>query len=203
MARIFIDPGHGGRDPGYVSKEGIRECDVVLAHAKTLMAELQLYGDHTIRLSRSTDRDLAADIRGPDWKSLDLSRRATLANQMAADAFVSLHANAGSRDANGVWVIHSHSSTRGKALATAVFKQLATVAGITDADVALEVYPDKSPWVGGRSLAVLRQTHMPAILVELGFLTNPDDLRQLTDVQQRKTIEAAIARGIKTWLTAR
>lgn len=198
--KIVLDPGHGGRDPGAVAG-GVREADLALAYARTLSRELARRG-HVVALTRNTDVDLAPGVTPwqPKGKSVDLNRRCATANAFNADAFVSLHANAaGTAKANGAWVLHAQGSKRGKALAIATFRELAKLQGVVDADAEAEVFPDQSPQVAGRRLAVLNGTNMPAILVELGFLTNPQDVTQLSDLATAERVCAAIANGLESW----
>lgn len=199
-SRVCIDPGHGGRDPG-ASTAGVNEKDVVLRYSLELASILEERGHETL-LTRDADVDLAPDEE--DWgrgKGIDLRARSKLANEWAADCFVSIHANASSSDrADGAWVIHDDQSTRGPDLARSVFRELATVPGVPDDDRDEEVFADGTAWVGHRQLSVLGRTRMPAILVELGFLTNADDLAQLQDPEQQTLICRAIARGVERWL---
>lgn len=231
MAKICIDPGHGGRDPGVIVA-GVREANVALQFSLALSAELTRRG-HAVTLTRDRDVDLAPHSPWPVGKGVDLRRRAALANIAKADAFISIHANAAGRDsANGAWVLHARPSSRGKLLAELVFAELAKIPGIPDADPTAEVYSDESGAVGYttdaaralqdrprgvseadwltrkgvprpnwyRTLAVLRRTSMPAILVELGFLTNPEDAAQLQREDTRGAVARAIADGVEQWL---
>lgn len=190
QARICVDPGHGGDDPGAVVGQ-VREADVVLEYGMELERVLRARG----HLTRQTRTD---DLYVP------LSARAEISNTFSAEVFVSLHANfASNQAAEGAWIIHASRSRLGKALAEAVFRKLADIPGIGDADLDEEVFPDASGWVGGRRLAVLRQTLAPAILIELGFLSNPDDQVQLLAVDTRRSVAMAIADGIEGWLETR
>jgi N-acetylmuramoyl-L-alanine amidase len=187
MARIAIDGGHGGHDPGAVAN-GLRESDVVLNYARTLDLELAMAG-HEVLMTRE------ADIFVP------LSERARMANAWEAEAFLSLHTNAASAPvARGAWVIHGYGSERGRALARAIWRELATVPGALDLDPEEEVYPDASPWVGGRRLTVLRRTACPAVLVELGFLTSLPEVARLRDESHRIGICQALGRAVGGWL---
>ena len=194
MARVCIDPGHGGRFPGAVV-DGVRESAVVLDYARTLRAELNRRG-HGVVLTRETDDALAHDLGD------DLARRATVANAFGSDAFLSLHCNASSGPARGAWIIHAAGSARGERLARAIFAEFTRIPGMTDADPEAEVYPDRTPWVGGRSLAVLNRTRAPAVLVELGFLTHAGDRRRLLECDTRAVVAGAIADGLAAWLRA-
>lgn len=184
--RICVDPGHGGYDSGAVAGDGTKEKDVALAYALELAK--QLSGDHSVLLTRKQD----------DFVGLTL--RANKANDWGAECFVSLHANAALNPvANGAWVIYDDDTTDGKILAQLVWRSMSKIQGLMDIDADEEVYPDNSPWVGNRELTVVSDTSMPAILVELGFLTNADDLAQLVKPQTRVTICRAIVAGLQEW----
>ena len=190
VGRICIDAGHGGNDPGAVVGD-TREKEVILEYALELSRQLGARG-HRARLTREDDT------------FLHLSERARVSNDMAADCFVSIHANfASSTAAEGAWIIHTKGSRLGRSLAKAIFSELARVPGVVDQDPEAEVYPDATPWVGGRRLTVLRKTYAPAVLVELGFLSNEGDLKQLLDPDERWRICKAIANGLEAWLRIR
>jgi N-acetylmuramoyl-L-alanine amidase len=196
---IVIDPGHGGRDNGAVAN-GVKEKDITLTYSVALQADLLRRG-HEVYLTRAHDKDLSTNRDWRKGKGEDLLARSNLANRVDADCFISIHANAGASTAsNGAWVLYSKGSANGQRLAAAIFKELAKIQGIADADPEAEVYSDDSGWTGGRTLSVLRRTRMPAALVELGFLTNPGDTAQLMSEATRKPVVVAIANGIESWL---
>lgn len=203
--KIFVDPGHGGRDPGTVAPDGTRECDVALMYGRAFRSLAEGRG-HEVEMSRETDTDLAppsmawsAPPGQRSGKSVDLAGRSQLSNQFRPDVFVSFHANAAlSPKANGAWVIFDDESRGGPKFAKAVFARLEALPGIADADAEDEVFPDDSPATGGRDLAVLgRATRAPAILVELGFLSNPGDLAQLTAKQTVLAVCLAVVQGLE------
>lgn len=192
---VCVDAGHGGSDPGAVAADGLTEKVLVLEYAHELRLVLQARG-HRVVMTRVADA------------FVPLANRAQLADREGADVLVSLHANsADSKLANGAWVIHDDTTRPGPAggiaLATAVFQAMSRVPGMADVDTAAEVFPDRSPPVGGRNLAVLSTQHAVAILVELGFLTNEDDLRELKAPGARAALCSAIADGLETWAAAR
>ena len=183
-ARIMLDPGHGGHDPGGRSL-GRPEKHLVLEFQDFLWRELALRG-HTVIPTR------VEDVFVP------LGERAALANRLGVDLFVSLHANAsGSPSVRGPWTIHARGSVPGRALAELIQDRMEGVSGRTPAS---EVFPDESPAVGGRRLAVLRRTRMPAVLIELGFMTSPEEIRRLEDPAYMRAMAVAIADGIGAWL---
>ena len=176
---VVIDPGHGGPDPGAIGIGGIRETDVVLEVSKTV-EKLLIEKGVKVRLTRYNEVDL------------DLPPRVSLANRTEADAFVSIHANASRgkrRDINGLETFY-YSGWRGKLLAKRIQKQI------------LKVSPG-SPDRGVRHgrFYVIKNTRMPAVLVEIGFLTGRIDARMLEKSIHRKRIAYAIAKGILEYLS--
>jgi len=151
MAKIMIDPGHGGNDPGAVGKKS-KEKDNVLKVAKKLKTLLEKYG-HTVKMTRSTD------------VFISLSQRANMANSWGADYFISLHNNAASSSATGfeTFVYNGSVSQKTKQFQNAVHDAIASKIGIRDRG-------KKSA-----NFAVLRQTKMPAVLIEYAFISNPND----------------------------
>jgi N-acetylmuramoyl-L-alanine amidase len=116
--------------------------------------------------------------------------RARIANEAAADLFVSIHANASDgASARGPWTLYAAPSSRGAVYAGQVQQTLARVLGGSPR----AAYPDQSSWVGGLRLAVLRQTKAPALLLELGFMTNAADLGMLQSERTRERLCVALA----------
>lgn len=187
--RVAIDAGHGGHDSGAVALDGTKEKDIVLDYAEVINDILTELGEET-KMIRVND----------DFIGLHL--RASRADDWGADCLVSIHANAASRAAaNGAWVIYDDKTKEdnGKALARYIFDEMDQIPGVGDQDPEAEVYPDGTGWVGGRQLAVISQSRCPAVLVELGFLTNPNDLADLKNPDVRNKICNAIAAGIRLW----
>lgn len=191
---VCVDPGHGGQDPGAVAADGTKEKDVVLRYSEALQRELTRRG-HRATMTRTGDTYPG------------LAERARKADEVGADALVSMHANAAdSKLANGAWVIYDDATAPGpkggRALAEAIFQGMAKVPGVADTDAAVEVFPDRSPQVGNRNLAVLSTQRAVAVLVELGFLTNEEDLRQLQVVGTVEAVCRGIADGLEAWAAA-
>src|SRR5439155_20527419 len=176
--RIVIDPGHGAPDPG-AAYNGVREADVNLAVALQARDLLAAAGAD-VALTRTTDRALA--VKG-DLVDLDndLQARVNVANQSAADLFVSLHSNVhGDPGVQGAITFYgvedgyasgAHRTPRqvGRSgqLAVAIEREVAVAAGATERGVRPANF-----WVLGG-------THPPAALVEMGFLTNPDEAARM------------------------
>ena len=176
---VVIDPGHGGPDPGAIGIGGIRETDVVLDVSKIVKKILSEKGIKVI-LTRKNEVDL------------DLPPRVSFANRSDADIFVSIHANASRgkrKDINGLETFY-YRGWRGRSLAKRIQKQILRVSpGSPDRGVKQGRY------------YVIKNTRMPAVLVEIGFLTGRLDARRLEKNTHRKRIAYAIAKGIIEYLS--
>ena len=131
-------------------------------------------------LTRSTELDM------------DLPPRVSFANKTGADIFVSIHANASRgkrRDINGLETFY-YRGWRGRLLAKKIQKQILTVSPGS---------PDRGVKQG--RFYVIKNTRMPAVLVEIGFLTGRLDARRLETIAHRKRIAYAISKGILEYLT--
>lgn len=186
---VLVDPGHGGADPGCVYPTGamdptLQEKDIALDFSHRIVQEIKDRVSLRCWMTRNADRDVSLDYR------------VRLANDRDADVFVSVHVNtAGSPNPSGMWIIHDDQSTEGQRLANAL--QRALRGQDFKCDV---VVPDGTPHVGGRQLAVLSRTKMPAILLELGFITNNNDRALLMngmDAQQR--VAVAVCEALEAW----
>ncbi|HHX27910.1 MAG TPA: hypothetical protein GX716_02750 [Firmicutes bacterium] len=177
---VCIDPGHGGPDPGAVSADGIQEKKVNLSVAKRV-AEYLRRADVQVVLTRDTDKEL---VLGND-DAAELRARAQVANNAKADFFLSIHCNAASTsDAEGFEVYHYPGSTKGAMLATKIADAYAIASGLKRRKVATA------------NFQVLRDTAMPAVLIELGFLTNKADCALLKEPAFLDKIALGIAFGI-------
>ncbi|MEA5579572.1 N-acetylmuramoyl-L-alanine amidase [Anabaena sp. UHCC 0451] len=173
--KVCIDPGHGGTDPGASGKDPfvLNEKDVNLSICLFLKKELEAKG-HTVFLTR--DKDIA----------VSLSDRAEFANQKNADIFISVHCNSfANNTAEGIetWIFSGSKS--GKKLAEPVQKSL--VATFSN---------HKDRGIKEANFQVLRETQMPAILVECEFISNPTQLKFLSDKENHEKIAKAITLGI-------
>jgi N-acetylmuramoyl-L-alanine amidase len=175
--RIVIDPGHGGPNPG-VSVDGVREVDLVWDLARRVEGRMVATGMEALL------------TRGPD-QCPDEADRAHFANDNGADLFLSLHCD-GNRSplAQGVasfhfGTLHGSTSTIGEALAGFIQRELAARTGLLDC----RAHP--------KTWDILRLTRCPAVRVEIGYLTNPDDRRQLSDPAFRDVVAEGILVAVK------
>ncbi len=183
MVQIMLDAGHGQSDPGAVGNTGLREKDAALAIVKRLGRLLSEQG-LMVCYTRTDDQRLADES-----SAKDLRARADKANQAQADYFVSVHHNSAAfAEANGLETYVLTSDSQALPLAQKVQAQLAGATGLADRGVKMADF------------AVLRQTDMPAILVEVGFISNPREEQLLKEVKFLNKEAVAIAQAIAAHL---
>lgn len=226
VTAIFIDPGHGGKDPGTIGRHRINgqvielhEKDIVLDVSRRLREMLaQRYPEKEVMLSR--DEDIY----------LTLEERTALANQVdvaknEAIIYLSIHANASlNGNATGFEVWYLPPEYRRRNLIDA------RTAGVDDPDVlnilntireeeftiesvllAQNIVDSLDTQVGAvstnrgikeESWYVVRNAKMPSVLVELGFVTNPDEILRLRDSDYLNKLALGIYNGISTFITS-
>ncbi|MGZ9099906.1 MAG: N-acetylmuramoyl-L-alanine amidase family protein [Brevundimonas sp.] len=211
---VFIDAGHGGRDPGARGAEA-RESAVTLAAALDLKRELERTGRYRVRLTRESDAYVA------------LYRRVAIARQAGADLFISLHADAGADPATrgaSVYTLSEQGAgravrefTRGEnwrrdlnlpgrdasvdrilldMTQRATQNRSAQLARTLLGELEGADHPMLRRSHRDAGLAVLLAPDVPAVLLEMGFITNPEDERLLTDGRARRRLMRAVAEGI-------
>jgi N-acetylmuramoyl-L-alanine amidase len=172
---VLIDPGHGGQDPGTVGIGGVQEKNVILPISLDVAEELRQQGIE-VRLTR--DRDYFVSLEG----------RTDLANQVDADLFVSIHANAINLSRPDVNGLETYYYQNGRRLAETIHYNVFNSVNIQDRKIRRARF------------YVLRHSEMPAVLVEVGFLTGVQDASNLKDPEHRRQIAKAIARGIVQYI---
>jgi N-acetylmuramoyl-L-alanine amidase len=173
---VVIDPGHGGSDPGAIGIGGLRETNIVLPIGLRVAELLQQQGVQAI-LTRRDERDV------------ELDPRVQIAERANADLFVSIHANSinlSRPDVNGIETYYY--SPEGARLAQVVHSNVIRGTGMIDRGVRRARF------------YVIRNTTMPSILVETGFVTGAQDARLLSDPNFRDQMAMAIARGILQYI---
>lgn len=185
MIKIMIDPGHNpqGINAG-AEGNGYREQDLVYAVAQELAALLRENGDFDVRLTRNTPTEVLGTSNASSLRT-----RVDAANGWPADYFISIHANAATNPtANGTEVYTFADSGPAHELAEEI--QEAIVEEMNMKDLGVKTNP---------SLYVLRRTAMPAVLVELGFITNAEDAEKMANDPQG--FARAIYNGILDYLS--
>ena len=180
---IVIDPGHGGGDPGCYSRSlGVYEKQITLDVALRLRDLLESEGWEVV-LTRDTDRDVSW-LGSPD--SVELQSRCDAANNIGADFFISLHCNASvSSIPNGSSVYWFKPEDR--QLAKALEFSLSSLGFYQIGTLREGFY-------------VLRNTDMPAVLVEMAYLTNYEDGSKLADQGCRQTIAEELAQALNSFI---
>ena len=176
---IVLDAGHGGWDPGMVSNK-IEEKHINLSIVKKLQTFLE-QGGATVIVTRIDDDDLAKN------KSGDMNARRLIANTSHADIFVSIHQNAySSASVKGAQVFFFNESDNSQKLATHIQDRIKEF-----------VEPgNKFKTKANSNYYVLKQTTMPAVLVECGFLTNYNDRQKLISDEYQEKMAWGIYLGI-------
>lgn len=173
MAKVWLDAGHGGNDPGALGN-GLKEKDITLAITSKAGKELERHGVK-VGYTRKNDKTVNLNSRGP------------LANKYGADVFISIHTNAHNSNAQGVETYSFPNSRNGAKLAK----------NIQDEVLKAKLYT-KNRGTKTANFAVLRQSRMPAALIETAFITNKQDAQLLKNKQNE--FATAIAKGILKYL---
>lgn len=177
---IVIDPGHGGKDGGAIGASGQLEKDFTLQlsmKVKQLLEEEVHIGVH---MTRTDDSFISSVDR----------ERAQIANELGADLFISIHGN--TFNDSSVSGTESYYYDDGSHLfATVMHRAVVRATGFRDRGVRVENY------------FVLKETDMPAVLLEVGYLTNAVEEKKMWDEAFQEEVAAAIVAGIKEYLEQR
>lgn len=178
--RIMLDPGHGGKDTG-AQAGGMDEKSLVLEVSLAAAEELRRRGV-TVQMTRRNDT------------FIELEDRASAANAFRADLFIAIHADVNPSPAKLGHSILLPQSGNPKAR---------TAAQWLDRDLTAAGSPSYTIRDDNRGLYVLRHTTCPAILLEVGFLSNPIEAGWLRTPAYRKKLSLAIANGVIAYLQHR
>lgn len=176
---IVIDAGHGAKDPGAIAKStGMTEKELNLIISRKLYDRLIGEG-YQILMTR--DQDTYPELKD----------RAILANSNEADIFISIHHNAGGNSsANGIETLY-YPTEDNKKLAEILHREIVKASGATDRRIIKR--PD---------LVVLNSTDVPAVLLELGYMTNAAELQKISDDAYQNILVEGIINGIKAYLAS-
>ncbi len=168
--KIYIDQGHNPVNPNAGAEgNGLREQNIVYVIGQELATLLRANGNFEVRLSRPTEQTQLGTSN-----ATSLAARVNDANSWGADYFISLHNNASELSAaTGSEAFAYSRNSRGFALGEDILAGLAAQTGL----------PNRGMFTRP-SLYVLRRTNMPAVLVELGFITNARDARLMNEQPQ-------------------
>lgn len=184
---VVIDPGHGGDDPGALGCHGIVEKDVAMEIARKVALVFKEAGAQVV-LTRDGDQD----PEGRRVEIRDLPRRVELANRCGAHLFLSIHLNHFSEpDEYGAQVFYQQGAVEGKKLAESIQAALNRHLG----DVGRRAL--------GGDFYVCRHARMPAVIVEVGFLSHEEESRRLTDPEYQERAARAILEGVVGYFQGR
>lgn len=181
---IVIDVGHGGSDPGKVSADGIKEKDVNLQIAQYLKDYL-IAQDYTVYMTRDSDVGLY-DENVSNKKTSDLNNRIQFFKEKNAAYVVSIHQNSYPDTVqHGAQTFYFAGSKEGEAFAASIQNALLAID-------ETNTRKEKS----SNSYYLLKNSSVPAVIVECGFLSNPEETSMLTDSNYQKRLAFAISQGI-------
>lgn len=219
IARIVIDPGHGGIDPGAVGKKGLYEKDANLTIARRLQSLIKDSLGVTAVLSRESD------------VYLSLKERTDLANRMSADLFISVHNNASPKSSQSrgfeTYFLSEAKTTEARAVAAIenaslkfdgieapkneiefILYDLAQNAFLQESNSLAEFVQNSAEdllsiparGVNQAGFYVLRGAFMPAILVECAFISNPEEEKLLKTDDFKEKLAYSIFSGLKDYV---
>ena len=206
---VVIDPGHGGNEHGARSSDDVLEKEVALNLARLIADKLK--EDCRVLLTRTDDY------------GLDIPNRTALANYQQADLFISLHAGGSFVHSGGGTVIfyYEKHSEPDPVKETSTLDSLSAddaplmswndiqeryltsskkLAEIMQAQI-IKITQDPDSRIKSAPLSVLQGADMPAILIELGYLTNPNEGKALGDQKFLSLIAEAVSKGVKHFLS--
>lgn len=186
---VVLDAGHGGKDPGKVSRDGTLEKDINLRIAvrlKTLLEQNEI----VVVMTREEDKDLASD-NAVNRKNEDLKARVKLISETAPMVMVSIHQNSyPEENVDGAQTFYSAGSEAGKQLATRIQKNLKNEIKDDNHRVAK----------ANKEYYLLKKTNCPAVIVECGFLSNPREAALLASEDYQEKLAFAIHLGILEYI---
>jgi N-acetylmuramoyl-L-alanine amidase len=169
---LDIDAGHGGTDPGAIGVTGKKEKDFALTMALKIEERLKSDKKVTPVLTRSNDT------------FVELKERVKIAKKQKVDGFISIHANSTGRVGSATGTETLYTREESKPLANIIHKHLIAATGFADRGVKYQ------------NIHVTRETNMPAILLEVGFINHPEDEKKLFDPAFQDRVADAIVAGI-------
>lgn len=174
---VVIDPGHGGKDTGAQGASGKYEKDFSLSLSKKIAGRLEQHPEIKVYLTRETDT----------FQSAKRGERQEFANQLGADIFISIHGNTFS-DPSVSGTETYYYSGNSLELARILHHHVVSATGFVDRGVRQEEF------------LVLKDTNMPAVLLEIGYLTNPDNEAKMFNPLFQQQIADAVCEGIFEYL---
>lgn len=189
---IAVDPGHGGGDPGMIGVDNLKEKGINLEIARKLERVLTEKG-YRVVMTRKEDQGLY-DPSALNKKAQDMQRRIALLEEVSPVLTVSIHQNSYSDPSvRGPQVFYYESSQEGKKLAQAVQEKMNQ-----------KLLPQRPRQIkGNTSYYLLKRSKGTLVIVECGFLTNPEEAELLQKEEYQQKVAGAVADGIESYLNSR
>jgi len=185
---IIIDPGHGGKDPGKVGTSGTLEKELNLKIALYLKEILEKQ-DMKVIMTRTEDKDLSTT--SSNFKMSDMKERVALIKESNANLVISIHQNSyTSTDVYGAQCFYHTNSAEGQKLASIVQNQIITSTNQT------KIRQIK----GNNDYYLLKHSSIPTVIVECGFLSNPEEEKLLLTEEYQRKMAWAIHLGVLQYL---
>lgn len=177
--KVYIGVGHGGKDPGAVGLNGLKEKDLNLSIALSVQSELARHGV-SVLMSRTDDQ------------TEDLTDRIKECNTFNPDLALDIHNNAGGGD--GCEVFHHYGGGKGKVLANNILAEVVKI-GQNSRGAKTKKNANGQDYYG-----FIRSTSCPAVIVECAFVDNKTDIQIVDTAAEQKAFGVAIAKGILSTL---
>ena len=193
---VIIDPAHGGSDIGVKVSDKEYEKDITLAISLSVKKELEKIGNMRVQLTRASD------------KLVSFSDRKKIATSTRGELFVSIHINAGfGKNSSGyeVYFPGGRDAQTEQSNSKEILKDMARNKSLNDSIRLAQliqknmdsVFPRKSRGIRDAPIPLLEGLSIPAVLVEIGFATNPEDRKKMIDGSTQNSIAHALYQSIK------
>ncbi|MGZ3579991.1 MAG: N-acetylmuramoyl-L-alanine amidase family protein [Syntrophales bacterium] len=193
---VTIDPAHGGADTGVKISDKEYEKDITLAVSLLIKKELDKSGNVLAELTRTADRHVS------------LSERKQIIKKMQSEIFVSIHVNAGfSKNSTGfeIYFPGFKGASAEQSDSKEILKDMARNKYLNDSVKLAQliqknmdkVFPRKSRGLRDSHVPALEGLSIPAVVVEIGFATNPEDRKKIVDASTQAAIAHALCQSIK------
>lgn len=190
---VIIDAGHGGADGGAVGDDGTEEKEINLLIAQNVSEILSSYGVN-VKMTRKDDNSIhsenAKTLR--EQKVSDIHNRMKFQEENQNSIFVSIHQNSFPDDnSHGAQMFYSPNDTLSPELADSIQKEIVN-----------DIQPDNTRLIKKctDSVYLIYNAKVPAVLVECGFMSNNNELKQLEDREYQRKIAFSVANGIMNYL---
>jgi N-acetylmuramoyl-L-alanine amidase len=193
---VAIDPAHGGADMGVKISDKEYEKDITLAVSSLMKKELDKSGNVLAQLTRTSDRDVS------------LSERKQIIKKMQSEILVSIHVNAGfSKNSTGfeIYFPGFKGASAEQSDSKEILKDMVRNKYLNDSVKLAQliqknmdkVFPRKSRGLRDAHVPALEGLSIPAVVVEIGFATNPEDRKKIVDANTQAAIAHALCQSIK------